>query len=60
MIVVAIVLMAMFVFLVSMLVDRYDGDWHGDRDRVRQARPMVAMAGMHDTCAQGECRDGGA
>ena len=54
--------MAMFVFLKFMLVDHYDGNWHRDRHGmgVRQARPMVTMAGMHDTGAQGEYGDGGA
>lgn len=64
MVVVVIVFMAMlvFMFLISMLVDRYNGDWHRDRHGMwmRQAGPVVAMAGVHDTSAQGECRDGGA
>ena len=63
-VVVVIVFMAMFVFvfLMSMLVDHYDRNWHRDSHRmgVRQPGPMVAMAGVHDTGAQGEYGDGSA
>ena len=62
MVVVVIVLMAMLMFLISMLVDGYHGNWHRDRNRMRVGQAMammaVTVAGVHDTRAQGERPEG--